>query len=110
MPAWAIHGCNGLALVIILIGLPSSMSARVGPWHLSAGHAEPLTLWGLALMAGFNLAASLGLARTKRTRALFRNWSLAFAGFLVVSFLTFRHAIHFSWLTRFLIWLKKVFG
>ena len=61
-------------------------------------------------MAGVNVAASLGLARRKKTRALFQSWSLAFAALLVVAFLTFHHQINFDWLKRFLLWLKRSLG
>lgn len=105
-----IQSANLSLVIVVLIGIPVVSSWRFGALRLTS---EPtlqwLTLWGLALAAGLNLAAAFWIARNKPLRQLCFRWLWAHLILLVFHFLLFEGHVHFEWLKNFLLWLQRRF-
>jgi len=104
-----IHCVNSFLLVVILIGIPASTSARLGSLQLcSAPKAQRLTLWGLALAAVANVAAALGVVKGPKERALCWRWAGAFLALLAVEYLHFNGYFNFDWLKEALLRVQSL--
>jgi hypothetical protein len=95
-------------LVMVFIGIPAATRAQWGSWQISSGvQSQVLMLWGLALAAAGNLVGALWLIKSRKERKLCWEWTVVFAGLLLVQYAFHRGYFNFDWLKAALRWLQK---
>jgi len=110
MRRFLINALNSALLVIILIGIPAIVSARIGRLRLSSDpQLQRLTLGGLGLVGACNLAGAFFLRKDRKGRHACGAWALLFGLTLAAEFSYTRGYIDFDWLKRFLRWFQKHF-
>jgi hypothetical protein len=108
MQRFLIQCLNVIWLVMIFIGLPAATQAQWIGWQFSpAEQSQRLMLWGLALAAAGNLAAGLGLIKSRKERKLCWEWTAVFTGLLLALYAFHRGYFNFDWLKQALLWLQK---
>lgn len=108
MQRFLIQGLNVAWLVMVFIGIPAATRAQWEDWQISsAAQSQQLMLWGLALAIAGNLVGALGLIKSRKERKLCWEWTVVFAGLLLVEFAFHRGCLNFEWLKQSLLWLQK---
>ena len=108
MRHYAIHTVNILFLIIVLIGVPSATSVRLGSLQIGSRPAsEIVTLGLLALALTINLLGWLLLGPKRKTRQIWSRWATAILMVLVLELIFFEGILSFNWLKTSLLWLKS---
>ena len=106
MPRVAIKLVNLAWLVLVFIGVPAITHASIGNWNITqASTARMLLFGGLALAAVANLLIGFAFKKTK-DRILCWEWTVIFAGLLLVQYAYSRGYLNFDWLKKFLMSLR----
>ena len=104
-----INSLNGVALVLLFIGIPAS--TRVTAFHYAVSATptiEMLTLCGLGIAVGLNLLGGWRLVKSKKFKRLCFSWSAVHGALLLLVSLMAAGVIEFRWLKEALLWLRGV--
>jgi hypothetical protein len=94
-------------LFLVVVGIPSITSVRLGGVNLSSNEKfQVLTLGGLGIGLFLNVLGGCFLKAARRTCW---NWAAAYLVILVIYFLVFKGRIEFGWLKESLLWIKGLF-
>ena len=94
-------------LFIVVVGIPSITSVRVGGVNLSSNEKfQMLTLGGLGIGVFLNVLGGFFLREARRTCW---KWAAAYLAILSIYVLVFKERIQFGWLKDSLLWVKDLF-
>jgi hypothetical protein len=94
-------------LFLVLVGVPSITSVRLGGVNLSSNEKfQILTLGGLGIGLFLNVLGGCLLKAARRTGW---NWAATYLVLLAIYILVFQERIEFGWLKESLLWIKGLF-
>ncbi|MGB7767702.1 MAG: hypothetical protein WBN22_02475 [Verrucomicrobiia bacterium] len=110
MQRFFIIAMNCGLLALLLIGLPAATHAQLGDWQIAyAATGRRLLFWGLTIGAAGNIFAGLAIVKGRKGKILCGEWTVVFAGLLLVCW-GFTHGyFNFNWLKQALLWLQNHF-
>ena len=95
-------------LFLVIVGIPSVTSVRLGGVNLSSNEKfQMLTLGGLGLGLFLNVMGGWLLKTARRTCW---NWAAAYLVILAIYILVFQGRIEFGWLKESLLWIRGLFN
>lgn len=94
-------------LFLVLVGIPSITSVRLGGVNFSSNQKfQMLTLGGLGIGLFLNVLGGFLLREARRTCW---KWAAAYLAILSIYVLVFKGRIQFGWLKDALLWIKGLF-